>query len=184
MKKMVSVLLMVACIIGLQTACNKNAPFFALDASGNYTGFSNLPELKDYTAQDAEEDGYFVMQDIKVIANQPLWDSFIETAAEGNNAGIRIASFYTNEAKSPFFSDLFFNDGHYYLFDNSDDNQKEEPFSYLLTLEGEWGNPLKDSRYVVLTNDNKLTFQKYTKALYSSNLEVIKSIEPYRLIMF
>ncbi|ASA23047.1 hypothetical protein B9T62_20890 [Paenibacillus donghaensis] len=76
------------------------------------------------------------MRDIEVIANQPLWDHFIETAAQGNNAGVRIARFDTDEAKSPFFSDLFFNDGHYYLFDNSADNQREEAFSYLLTLKG------------------------------------------------
>lgn len=204
MKKIIAALLTLSCMIGLQTACSEQdlnakaqtnaeinrvgshhaAPSFSLNASGQYTGFSSLPELKNYTAQAAGEDGYFVTENLKSIANQQLWDDFVEAAGQGNNAGIRIASFFPESPERPYFNDLFFHDGSYYLFDSSSDNRRAEPFSYLLTLRGENGIPLKESGVIVLTNDNTLTFQKYMTAMYSSNYEISKSFSANQLVMF
>lgn len=141
MKKIIALCLTVGCIVGLLTSCNaknnKAAISFSLDASGNYTGFSNVPT--NYSAEDAN---------------------------------------------SPYFTDLLFNNGYYYLFDSSSDNQEKQPFLYLLTLEGRFGIPLRDSGVVVLTNDNTLTFDAVMKTMYSSSTDYIQSVSPYKLVMF
>ncbi|MEA1974169.1 MAG: hypothetical protein U9N10_01280 [Bacillota bacterium] len=186
MKKIIVLFFIVACIVGLLTACsakNSNETIeFSFDANGNYTGFINLPTK--YTVEDAEKDGYFLKQGLEVIANNDVWDNYIETASQGNNIGIRMVGFYTEDSNSPYFYDLFFNDGYYYLFDSSSENQEKQPFLYLLTLEGKFGNPLKDSGVVVLTNDNTLTFNDVVKSIISSNLDYIQSVSPYKLVMF
>lgn len=188
MKKLIVIFLTLSCIVGLLTACSvksdKAKIAFSFDTNGNYTGFSSLPT--DYTIEDAKKDGYFVREGMEVIANGEVWDDFIETAAHGNDADIRMTTFYTEEGETsgPFFRDLFFNEGYYYLFDGSSENQEKQPFLYLLTLEGKFGSPLRDSGVVVLTDDNSLTFSVVMKSMYSSNMDYIQSVSPYRLVMF
>lgn len=185
MKMTIALLLVVTSIVGLSTACSEKNSIvtiaFSLDSNGSYTGFSNLP--KHYTIEDAEKDGCFVMQDLKVIANDELWANFCETAAQGKNTGIRIANFYTKDTNSPYFIDLFFNNGYYYKFYSSSDSQEKQPFLYLLTLEGQDGIPAKDSRAVVLSNDNTLTFYIVMKSMYSSNSEYIQSVSPFSWVI-
>lgn len=186
MKQIIVLLLTVACIVGLLIACsekNNNATIAMLfDANRNYTGFSNLP--KKYTIEDAKKDGYVVKHNLEVIANNEMWVNFVETATQGNNTGIRMVSFYTDDTTSPYYSDLFFKDGYYYLFDSSSDKQDMQPFSYLLTLKGQFGQPSKDRGVVVLTNDNTLTFDVVMKSMVSSSFDYIKSVSPYRVVDF
>ncbi|MEC0092329.1 hypothetical protein [Paenibacillus macquariensis] len=137
--------------------------------------------LGGFIVEDATKDGYCVKQDSEVIANNEEWINFVETATKGNNTGIRMVSFSTEDTNSPYFSDLFFNDGYYYLFDSSSDKQEKQPFLFLLTLEGQFGNPSKDSGVVILTNDNTLTFDVVMKSVLSSNFDYKKS---YRLVVF
>jgi hypothetical protein len=155
---------------------------FSIDAVGNYTGFSNLP--KNYTVEDAKKDGYIVEQDSVVIANIDIWADFVETAEKGNNTSVRMVRFSTQDLSGPYFRDLFFNDGYYSLFDSSSDKQAIKRFSYLLALEGQAGSPLKDNRVVVLTNDNTLSFNVVMKSLSSSSMEYMRSVPPYRLVLF
>lgn len=193
MKKIIIGLLTIAGLVGLQTGCSNNnsnmdsshvAMAFSVDSDGHYTGFTNLPDTEDYTVQDAGEDGFLVMKDLTVAANQDRWDEFVEAAAEGKEADLRIANFFTDEPESPFFSDLYYHGGSYYLFDSSSGQQAAEPFKYLLSLRGQDGNPLRDSGAVVLTNDSALTYQQFRTAIYSSDTKVIQSIFPYELVMF
>lgn len=186
MKRIILLFMTIVSFVGLLTASSeKNNDViiaFSLDTNGNYTGFSNLP--KNYTVEDAEKDGYFVKRDLEVIVNNEVWDNFVETSRQGNNTGIRMASFYTEDTNSPYFSDIFFNDGFYYLFDSSSDNQEKQPFLYLLALEGRFGGPLVDCEVVILTNDNALTFDVVMKSMYSSSMDYIQSVSPYTLINF
>jgi len=154
---------------------NNDSLEFSLDKNGEYTGFSKLPT--NYTIQDAKYDGCVVIQGLKVVANENVWDNFIKTALRKENIGIRIV-------EGSFFLDLFYNDGYYYLFDSSSKNQEKQPFLYLLVLEGKCGNPLRDSAVIVLTNDNTLTFDMVWKALISSSLVVINSIPSFKIVMF
>ncbi len=94
------------------------------DDKGNYTGFSNLP--KEETVEAYEKKGYYVTQDSEVIANQEVWERFIETAKSDNNTVMRMVSLYTQEdIKGPFYRDLLYIDGNYYLFDSSSENLKK-----------------------------------------------------------
>lgn len=187
MRKIIALILVFLCIVLLIFGCNKiknsyNLLNFSFDKSGNYTGFSDLP--LNYTVEDAKADGYFATQDLEVVANKNIWDSFVETSFCKENASIRIVKFHTESADSPYFLDLFYRDGYYYLFDSSAENQEKHPYLYLMTLEGRFGNPLRDSGIVLLSDDNTLTFDKVMRSMLSSNMNYKKSISPYRLIMF
>lgn len=186
MKITVALFLVLVCIVSLFAGCN-NANImnsfieFSFDDEGQYTGFSKLPS--NYTIKKAENDGYFVMQSLEIIANIDEWDNFIETSEKGINTSIRMVKFYTEDANSPYFSDLFYEDGYYYLFDSSAKNQEKQPFSYLLILEGQFGNPLRNSRMVLLANDDSLTFDRVNHAMFSSNISYHQSISPYKIVM-
>lgn len=187
MKKAIVLILVLLCIVILILGCNKiknsdNLLNFSLDRSGNYTGFSDLPS--NYTIEDAKADGYFVIQDLEVVADKNIWDSFVETSFRKENVSIRIVKFYTESADSPYFLDLFYRDGYYYLFDSSAENQEKHPYLYLLILEGQFGNPLRNSGVILLTDDNTLTFDKVMHSMLSSNMDYKKSVSPYKLIMF
>lgn len=155
---------------------------FSFDKNGNYTGFSDLP--LSYTIENAKNNGYFVTQDLKVIANKSVWDKFVESSLHRENTSIRIAIFYTEMSDRPYFLDLFYQDGYYYLFDSSSEKQEKQPYLCLLTLEGRFGNPLRDSSVIVLTNDDTLTFDKVMRVMASSSMDFIKSVSPFEIVMF
>lgn len=100
MKKIIQIFfLIIACSVGVLTSCHtKNSKAeikFMFDDKGNYTGFSNLP--KEETVEAYEKKGYYVTQDSEVIANQEVWERFIETAKSDNNTVMRMVSLYTQE---------------------------------------------------------------------------------------
>lgn len=187
MKKVIIMIVLIACMILIFSGCNKtdhnaNSLTFTFDKEGNYTGFSNIPT--NYTIEDAKEDGYYIIQDAEVVANEKVWNNFIEKSKEKENSSVRIVEYFTEDKESPYFLDLFYNQGYYYLFDSSADNKEKSPYLYLLTLEGMFGNPEKKSGVVVLSNDNTLTFDMVMKSLTSSSTEEINKIPSYKLIMF
>jgi len=187
MKKVIALILIFVCIAVLIISCNKtkdsdNSLNFSFDENGNYAGFSDLP--LSYTIKDAKDDGYYVTQNSEVIANNDVWDNFVETSLRRENTGIRMIKFYTESTESPFFLDLFYVDGYYYLFDSSAENQEKQPYLYLLTLDGKFGNPLKDSSVIVLTNDDTLTFDTLMRVMLSSNMDSIISVSPFRIVMY
>lgn len=181
------IIILISLIILLATGCDNKSkgtasPVFSLDNNGNYTGFSDLPQ--DYTVEKAKEDGYYVTQDLETVANEDVWTRFVTDSSDKINTGIRIVQFYEDSDEDPFFLDLFYQDGYYYLFDSSAEKQEKQPYTYLLSLTGKFGNPAKDSGAVVLTDDDSLTFSMVMKSLLSSNTRVINSIPFYRIVMF
>lgn len=186
MKRIMAWGLLIICLTGLVAGCSSEntdqaqAAAMKLDASGYYTGFSGLPV--HYTVEQAETDRVMVMQNSEVIAGQELWDQFEETAAQGGDAGIRLVSFFDNEADSPFFADLYYNDGAYYLFDSTAETQEKHPFSYMLSLRGQIGSSQKESGMVVLTNDSSLTLKQVWQSMISSDTAVRSLVAPYRMV--
>ena len=144
---------------------------FSFDENGNYTGFSDLPS--NYTVEDAKSDGYFTSMGVEIVANKGLWDRFAEKSHNNNDASIRMVKFYEESDGSPYFKDLFYRDEYYYLFDSSAESHEKQPYRYLLTLEGQFGSPLKDSGVIVLTNDNTLTFDMVMQSALSSDINYI-----------
>lgn len=205
MKKIMVALLAVACTVGFFSACETTAETtesnaitetiettttesidasstltFSFDDNGMYTGFSSLPE--NYTLEDAEKDKYYVMENFEIKANADLWDDFVEGAKSGNDSAIRIVKFYTDDETGPYFIDVFFNQGKYYLFDSSAENQEKQPFKYLLNLTGEFGSPKTNSKVVVLTDNNTLTFKQVMMAMLSSVMPAEESIGQFKII--
>ncbi len=153
-----------------------------LDKDGNYQGFSSLPTIE--SVDDARNAGYIISLDSDIVGNAERWRQFIETAAEGRNASVRTYTFSTKVDSGPLIKDLYFYNGNYYLFDSSSNQQQAQPYSFLLTLEGQFGNPRKDSWVVVLTNDRALTFDAVIKSLLSSYMDFQKSAPRYQLVLF
>jgi hypothetical protein len=187
MKKVIIMILLLSFMTLLISSCNKtnndnSSLKFSLDENGDYTGFSNLPT--NYSFQDAKDGGYFVTQDLEVVANENVWDNFIKTSLRKENTGVRIVQFFKDSVDGPFFLDLFYNAGYYYLFDSSSKNQEKQPYLHLLILEGKYGDPLKDSGVIVLANDDTLTFYMVMKALTSSSTVVTNSIPRFAIVMF
>jgi len=176
----VSLVLLVGCI---ETKKDDAKPDFTFDESGQYTGFKALPA--DYTIEDATKDGYLVSKNLNIIANEALWTNFVETSSKGKNTNIRMVKFFTTESSlHPFYTDVFYEDGFYYSFDSSAPVQEKEPYKYLLTLDGNTGNPLRNSGLIVLSNDQKLTFDQIMRAMISSNMSVIESTPKHQILMF
>lgn len=157
------------------------APAFSFDSGGNYTGFSGLPA--SCTQEAAKKDGCVVMRDSKFAANGKGWMDFVKASSSGKNAAVRIAKFYTEEKEGPFFLDVFHRDGSYYLFDSSAKTFEKHPFKHLLTLSGKDGIPKRDCKAIVLTDDEKLTFDEVRKSFLSSDTRVTDQISPFKLIM-
>ena len=155
---------------------------FSFDENGYYTGFSDIPS--NYTIEEAKSDGYFTTQGLGDVVNQDEWDRFVNDSSNKKDASIRMVRFFKESIDSPYFLDLFYKDGHYYAFNSSEENQEKNPFLYLLTLEGKFGNPLRDTGVILLTDDNTLTFDMVMKSALSSDMNYKKSIPPFKLIMF
>lgn len=182
MRRMIAGLLIAS--LALIAACGSQTGIvsFVLDKDGNYTGFSSLPE--DESARSLEKAGYVVRQGIETVANEDVWQDFTDSPAQGEDAGVRIASFYEDGVEGPYCTDLFYHGGYYYLFDSTAKGQKCEPFEFMLTLKGQFGNPQRESGVIVLTNDDTLTFEAVMGAMLSSSLEYIQSVPAHRLVMF
>lgn len=187
MKKGASIIVCLVCFFVLLIASvtvvqHRVSLEFSFDNRGQYTGFKSLPSR--YTLEMAQNSGCYVTSDSEVVANGGLWDDFLEASSQGKTASLRMAKFYSEHGSNPFFTDLFYKEGYYYLFDSSAKDLSGKPFKHLLTLKGKFGNPLRDSGIIVLANDNSLTFDLIMSGMLSSNLEYIKSIPEYQLIMF
>ena len=187
MKKGFAFILLFVCItvliIGAFKIKNSNSSLeFSFDENGKYTGFLNLPF--NYAIEEAKDSENFITLNSEVVANKNVWDNFVETSLRRVNTNIRMINFYTESINSPYFVDLFFEDGYYYLFDSSGVKKEKQPYGYLLTLAGQGGSPVKDSSIIILTNDNTLTFDKVMSAMISSSMSLKDSISPFRIIMF
>lgn len=156
MKKLIVILLVLTCILSLITACSNNSTLeFSFESKELYTGFQNLAQT--YSLKNAEKDACVVIQEFKVVENKKVWDKFVKAANRGTNASVRIVGF-NNDGEAQYFIDLFYNDGAYYLFDSSAESLEKQPFEYLLTLEGQYGDSLQDGTFIILTNKNTYTF--------------------------
>ncbi len=154
---------------------------FIFDDSGSYLGFESLPS--EYTMESAEKDGLIIFSVFGVIENERIWDKFVKNAGLGKDSDVRMA-YFSDESDYPYIIDLFYREGAYYLFDSSADSLQKQPYKFLLTLEGQFGIPLRDSGVVILSDDNSLTFDVVMKSMLSSDMNFIESISNYRFIMY
>jgi hypothetical protein len=178
----VTVAVLITAVVLALSACGKQtgfSPVFMVDANGIYSGFSDVTESLDI--EKAETLGYVAIDGQLIVKNSGIWENFVSQSARGNNSSVRLVYFYTN--KSVYIIDVFYNNGQYYLFDSSVEVQNTDGFDHLLRLEGSFGMPKRDTVILLLADDESITFDQYMTAMFSSNTEVIQSVQPSRLIM-
>lgn len=172
----------IAMMIVFMSSCSSasdNNLTYSFDSMENYTGFVNIPE--DYTVEQAEKDGCYIRLNANDSANELVWSKFIEDSSKGVDSSIRIMSIYDEDT---LYSDLYYRDGSYQLFDSSSEDMKVEKFKYLLDLQGRMSNAVRNSHFVVLTDDEELTFENVIRRMISSSMDVINSISSYRIVFF
>jgi len=149
---------------------------FSFDTNGSYTGFETIPE--NYTPEQAIEDGCYV-RDKKSdeIGGINAWESFLKSSKSGKNSNIRIMSIYDDAV---YYQDLFYFEGYYRIFDSSSEDLTDHKYKYILDLKGRTPNAVKESRIVILTDDETLTFENVSLSMYSSG---INSISPYKMVL-
>jgi len=91
-------------------------------------------------------------------------------------------NFYADEESGYYFTDLFYRDGYYYMFNSSDKSLKRKPYKHLLKFGGGLGNPFKDTDIFVLTNDNALTLDAVAARMISSDSVYIQNVPEHRII--
>lgn len=152
---------------------------FSVDNDGKYTGFETLSE--NYTPEQAIEDGCYVRNRIsEEFGGVNAWENFIKNSKNGQASSIRIMSIYD---AGVYYQDLFYAEGYYRIFDSSSEDLKDYKYKYILDLNGRMRNAVKDSRFVVLTDDETLTFEDVTLSMISSSTAVIDSISPYKIVL-
>lgn len=165
------------------------------DHSSNYvyTGFADIPE--GYSAEDAINDGCFVIESPGTSSSHILydnsepkvsgtehWQQFLDNSSADKNTFLRVAHFIGSDYCS--FKDLYYSDGLYYLYAMDEYGiHKTGPYKYLRKLEGTDGIPPKDCYHYVLTDSLKLTFEDVRHAMYSSDLSTVTKI-PYTWLGF
>jgi hypothetical protein len=177
MKKILLIISIVT-VIAFTSSCSSARNLeYSFDANGNYTGFKTIPD--DYTPEQAEKDGCYISKNLQEIGGEKAWIKFVKNATRGKDSSVRIMSIYDDGI---YFEDLFFNDGSYQIFDSSSEDLKIHKYKYLLDLKGRSPNAVKDGRFVVLTDDKTLTFEKVSLSLFSSSMNVINSISSYKMV--
>jgi len=164
------------CAGALKITRNTN---FNFDADGNYIGFETLPIPADYTAEQAVKDGCYVTKNLVEAGGSEAWESFIRNSKDGKASFVRIMSIFD---EGTYYEDLFYADGYYRIFDSSAADLTDHKYKYILDLRGRMSNAERDSRFVVLTDDNTLTFDDVMLSMISSSTVVIDSISPYKLV--
>lgn len=130
-----------------------------------YLGFQNIPT--NYTANKASEDGCVVYKNITLKNGREKWDAFALAVAEGKKSNIRIYQSF-GMGKEYYLKDLYYTGKEFRYFVSLDPKKYDYSYKYMLDLNGTEPNSVAKIRYVVLTNDKNLTFEKVYKYLYGN----------------
>ena len=149
----------------------------SVDADGAYTGFADIPS--DLTADDAVKQGWYVIEESTLIAGTEVWQDFLATSEDGEDAFLRVAHFIGEEV---FYIDLYHIDGLYYFCKNDNGTVSlVGKYTYLRALTDLWGNPLREHTLYVLTDSLELTHHDVTWSWLSSSTYNVTDIPFYWL---
>jgi hypothetical protein len=149
----------------------------SFDSVGNYTGFDSINWEK--TIESAIEDGCYVRKDSHDVGGLEFWYSFIQNSNEGIDSAIRIMNIFDD---SIFYTDLFFINGYYRVFDSSSVDLYDHKYRFMLELNGKTLNS-ENGNYYMLTDYKALTFSDVSESLHTSNSEIIASIPQFRFVL-
>lgn len=150
---------------------------------------------KDYSLEQAKENGCVVFEDSDVTYGEDVWMNFVSVTKTGEPASVRMAYYYTldEDECSPeyyeaekdnypvmYVKDLFFDGQTYTIRWYEDGEEVVRKFKYLIRCDD---NPnTEDATYeccikYILVNDNTVTWDEIFKQLISSSLPVGGGIE-------
>lgn len=156
---------------------------------GKYRDIYNtiMEELKtypqDYSPEQAEKDGLFIVMHGEVKAGLPLMKDFLNSSWENKKAAITIVQ-YTVEG-DPIFTHIYFNGEAYYAVEDSTrdkfttnaDRYKTMKYPYIKYII----NPETDVKFIILTDKYDLDFDMLRDAQIASDME---SIHSYQVISY
>lgn len=173
MKKITVFLVLIICVL---TACENTPEMLPYD---------QLP--KDYTLEDAKEDGCVVYEDLDITSGQDFWDRFVKDTENGKNSTVRIAFYYTlgdpshyskeyyEEIKDDYpvlyIMDLSYDGEKYTLLRTEEGKDYTDEYRYLVKYAGEPNSrsaAFSEYTYYVLVNDDTLTWQDIENGMVSS----------------
>lgn len=150
-----------------------------LIACGNPDTNSLENVSKDYTLEQAKEDGCMVIENGKLTAGQAVFDQFLADTADGKEATLRIVDRFdlsiSDGLTAPdalFISDIRYQDNTYTVQYYEDGKLTTKTFQYLIRDTFEAPSPhaaFTDGITWVLCNDESLTEQDIFASLVSSD---------------
>lgn len=147
-----------------------------------------LEELpKDYTLEQAKEDGCVVYEDGDITSGQAAWDAFAETVSTGTAASVRLGVYYTlgdpsrydpeyyesikDDYPVLYIEDLTYDGTAYTIRWFEKGGEIVKTYRHLMRYEGEPESPHANyDSYVryVLTNDDSVTWEDIVWGMVSS----------------
>lgn len=139
-------------------------PYAQVDQSKVYAGFKEVP--KDYTADQAIQDGLVVYEQHKSLGGAEVWKDFYAKTQEGTPARVRIMQI-TDLDGNYYLEDLFFNGKSYEMFVSIDPYKYHYQYKYLLDISGTPEYRTAEVRFVILTDVKDVTFEQLHKIRHS-----------------
>jgi len=164
----VFVILILIVLLGIAWKYNSN------DSSAALIETNQVPN--DYSKAQAIEDNCVVYEELELISGDDIWNTFIEKSCENDKeTSVRVVSFIDNV---PYVSDLVYDGDKYYCYE---EGKKSKGHQYIKEVSGTVSASGRTERFVVLTNDENITYEEITGDLVSSQSEDIFP-EHYELI--
>lgn len=145
------------------------AVFIMLEMYGEsvrYKGFDRYD--KNYTQEDAKQDGVVVVQNSEIIANKDVLFQFIQTSSDGVEGKITIMECYENDFH---FLNVEYKDGVYKIYNSYNEYDAGKTYKYLVYLEGADKAAHVEREFAVVTNFADLTFEDMRIRYYPTEEE-------------
>ena len=130
--------------------------------------YAELP--KDYSFEQAKQDGCVVHKQYDLVSGQEVWDAFIEKTSRGEPAFVRLA-FYTNGGSDGFLQDLTYDGEHYLLYSFESGQEYTREYKYLVRYFDISKNGAVNvgTLHYILIDENSYTWEELERSRYSSD---------------
>lgn len=138
---------------------------------------------KQYTLEQAKEDGCMVIENGELTSGQTVFDQFLADTADGKDTALRVVEHLDAALSSVFgasdmlhVSDILYQDHTYTVQSYEDGKLRTNTFQYL--IEDTFQAPSSKATFAdgitwFLCNDETLTYEDITASLYSSSSQDI-----------
>lgn len=142
------------------------ASFLLYGESVRYKGFDEYG--KNYTQEDAEQDGVVVLENCEIVANKDVLFQFIENTADGVEGNITLMECHERES---YFMNVEYKKGIYKIRNSYNEYDTGEQYKYLVYLNGLDEHSNVEREFVVATDLEDLTFEDMRSLYYPTEEE-------------